>query len=268
MITLNGEKYLARALKSVEGIADEIVVVDCGSTDRTQEIARESGAKVFFRAWTNFSEQRNYSVAQASYDWIFTLDTDEELNEELRASLVAWKKQEAKFNVYEMPRLTMYLGAWIRHSGWYPNLQRRLYRKNAAKYSGIVHETLEFEGAVGHLSGDLLHYTIENFAEHETKVERYSTLAAEKMFDQGKRSWRAAVWFATPWTFVQSFLVRAGFLDGHRGMLIAQMAARSVKLKFQKLGMLVREERKNSARLRFSLWTSSGSGGADRVRLC
>lgn len=243
VITLNVEKHLARALKSAQGVADEIIVVDCGSTDRTLEIGREHGAKIFYRAWTNFSDQRNFAVAHANYEWIYTLDADEELSEELRNSLLEWKQQEAKLNAYEMPRLTWYLGGWVRHSGWYPNLQRRLYRKGAAKYSGIVHETLEFAGAAGYLKGDLLHYTVENFAEHEEKAERYAGLAAQKMFDEGKRSWRAAVWFATPWTFLQNFFLRGGFLDGHRGALIAQMAARSVRLKFGKLGELVREEK-------------------------
>jgi glycosyltransferase involved in cell wall biosynthesis len=248
VITLNGEKHLARVLKSAQGVADELIVVDCGSTDRTLEIAHEFGAKVLFREWTNFSEQRNFAVSEAKHEWVFTLDSDEELGDELRNSLIVWKRQQAMFNVYEMPRLTMYMGGWIRHSGWYPNLQRRLYRRDAAKYSGIVHEKLEFEGRPGYLKGDLLHYTIEDFAEHEAKAEKYSALAAQKMFHEGKRSWRAAVWFAAPWTFLQSFVIRAGFLDGHRGALIAQMAARSVRMKFQKLGALVHEEQQNKTR--------------------
>jgi glycosyltransferase involved in cell wall biosynthesis len=248
MITLNGEKHLARALKSAQGVADEIIVVDCGSTDRTADLAREFGAKVFSREWTNFSEQRNHAASRATCEWIYTLDTDEELSEKLRTSLLEWKLGEANFNVYEHPRLTWYMGDWVRHSGWYPNLQRRLYRKGAAKYSGAVHETLEFEGKPGYLEGDLLHYTVENFAEHEAKAEKYSKLAARKLFDEGKRSWRAAMWFAAPWTFLQSFFIRAGFLDGRRGALIARMAARSVRLKFRTLGALVCEERLNKTR--------------------
>jgi glycosyltransferase involved in cell wall biosynthesis len=248
MITLNGEKHLARALASVKDLADEIVIVDCGSMDRTLEIAHEFGAKVVFREWTNFSEQRNFAASQARYEWIFALDSDEALSKELRASMFEWKSRVAGSQVYEMARLAQYLGGWIRHSGWYPDWKQRLYRKDSAKFKGIVHETLEFEGRPGRLHGDLLHYTIDNFAEHEAKAERYSTLAAQKMFEQGKRSWRAAALFATPWTFVQSFVIRGGFLDGYRGALIAQMAARSVRLKFQKLGALVREERSQKSR--------------------
>ena len=246
MITRNEEKNLARALESAAGVADEIIVVDCGSTDRTQVIAREHAAKVVYRAWTNFGDQRNFAVAQSSHQWIYALDADEALSDELRAFLLDWKQREPEFQVYEGPRLANYLGGWIRHSGWYPNLQRRLYRKDAAHYEGIVHETLVFDGKLGRLKGDLLHYTIETFADHEAKVESYSTLAAQKMFDAGKRRWRAAMWFATPWTFLQSFVFRAGFLDGHRGLLIAQMAAKSVRLKFQRLGAIVQQERRNS----------------------
>lgn len=248
MITRNEERNLARALQSIAGISDETIVVDCGSTDRTIEIAREHGAKVVYRAWTNFGDQRNFAVTQSSHEWIYTLDADEALSDELRASLLEWKQKEPEFAVYEGPRLTQYLGGWIRHSGWYPNMQRRLYRKDTAHYDGIVHETLVFDGKIGRLRGDLLHYTIETFADHETKVESYCTLAAQKMFDAGKRSWRAAMWLATPWTFLQSFVFRAGFLDGYRGALIAQMAARSVRLKFRRLGALVQQAKGNSNR--------------------
>lgn len=248
VITKNEEKHLARALQSVAGVADEIVVVDCGSTDRTQEIARECAATVFYRAWTNFGDQKNYAAAQATNDWIFTLDADETLSDELRTTLLEWKSQEPRFAVYEVSRLAWYIDGWVRHSGWYPDLQARLYRKSATRYEGIVHESLDFSLRRGRLQGDLLHYTIGDFAEHEEKVERYSSLAARKMFEQGRRSWRPALWFATPWTFFQTFVIRGGFLDGHRGALIAQMAARSVRLKFQRLGALVTEESKSHAR--------------------
>jgi len=248
VITFNEEKNLARALKSAQDVADEIIVVDSGSTDHTEEIARGHGAKFFFRTWTNFGDQRNFAMAQASCEWIYTLDADEELSEQLRASLLEWKKTQARLNAYEMPRLTWYLGAWIKHSGWYPNRQRRLYRKSAGRYHGIVHETLVFAGDAGHLKGNLLHYTVESFAEHEKNVERYSTLAAQKMFDVGKRKWRGAMWFATPWNFLQSFVLRLGFLDGYRGALIAQMNARTTRLKFAKLGKLVAAEHASKAR--------------------
>ena len=244
LITLNEEKNLARVLNSLQGIADEIVVVDCGSTDRTQEIARQRGAKVVTREWTNFAEQKNAAAAAAANDWILSLDADEELSERLRSSLLEWKQQAPAFTVYETARRAWYAGKWIKHSGWYPDFQRRLYRRDAAHFSGIVHESLQFAGKPGRLDGDLLHYTLNSFEEHQEKVERYSSLAAQQMHGAGKRNWRAAMWLATPWSFLQNFLLRGGFLDGHRGALISWMAARSVWLKYGKLGKLIEDERR------------------------
>jgi glycosyltransferase involved in cell wall biosynthesis len=244
LITLNEEHNLPRALASLKGIADEIVVVDSGSTDRTAEIAREHGAACFVRAWTNYAEQKNFAAARTSNEWILSMDADEELSCALQSSLLEWKKRAPKFRVYEIARRTWYLGAWIKHSGWYPDFQRRLYRRDAAQFSGSIHESLQFEGKPGRLQGDLLHYTVRSFEEHEKNVERYTTLASEQMFAAGKRSWRGALWLATPWSWFQNFVLRGGFLDGYRGALIARMAARSVRLKYAKLGKLIATKRR------------------------
>lgn len=246
-ITLNEEKDLPRALDSVRGVADEIVVVDCGSKDRTQAMARERGASVFERAWTTYDEQWNFAASCAGNEWIFVLAADEEVSPELRAELLEWKLQEPKVRVYEMPRRAWYLGAWIKHCGWYPDYQRRLYRRDSARFAGIIHEVLQFEGQPGRLRGDLFHYTMDSFAEHEDKVERYTTLAARQMYEAGKRSWRTAMWLATPWTCFSTLVLRGGFLDGYRGWLISRMAARSVWLKFRKLGKLIAAERRGNA---------------------
>jgi (heptosyl)LPS beta-1,4-glucosyltransferase len=241
IITLNEERNLPRLLDSLSGVADEIVIVDSGSSDATLRLAAEREAVVHARTWNNYGEQKNFAAGCASNDWILSLDADEELSPELRVSLIAWKQSEPHFAVYEMARRAWYLGAWIKHSGWYPDYQRRLYRRDAARFEGIVHEALRFTGEPGRLQGDLLHYTVGSFAEHEQKVERYTDLAARQMYDAGDRSWRAAMWFAAPWSWFQNFVLRGGFLDGCRGALIARMAARSVRLKFAKLGRLVRE---------------------------
>jgi glycosyltransferase involved in cell wall biosynthesis len=244
LITSNEEHHLPRVLRSIEGVADEIVVVDCGSQDRTREIAQAHGTKVITRAWTDFAQQKNIAAAAASNDWILSLDADEELSPELRESLLAWKQKEPEFAVYEFARRAWYLGRWINHSGWYPDFQRRLYRRDMAQFSGIIHESLRFEGRPGRLKGDLLHYTIRSFAEHEEKVERYTTLAAQQLYLAGKRSWRPAFYLATPWSWFQNFFLRGGFLDGYRGALIAQMAARAVRIKYRKLGQLVEDATK------------------------
>jgi glycosyltransferase involved in cell wall biosynthesis len=246
LITLNEEENLPRALASLIGIADEIVIVDSGSTDRTEEIARENGAAFFFRAWTNYADQKNFAAECATNDWILSLDADEELSSPLHTSLWNWKKHESERSVYEMARRTWYLGAWIKHSGWYPDFQRRLYRRDVAEFSGIIHESLRFEGKPGRLNGDLLHYTVRSFDEHQENVERYTTLAAQQMFAQGKRKWRAALCFATPWSWFQNFVLRGGVFDGYRGALIAQMAARSVRRKYSKLGKLIAAKRRSA----------------------
>lgn len=239
LITLNEEENLARALTSLAGIADEIVVVDSGSTDRTGEIARAAGAAFVERTWTNYADQKNYAAECANNDWILSLDADEELSSPLQTSLLSWKKRGPEYSVYEMARKTFYLGAWIEHSGWYPNFQRRLYRRDQTEFSGLVHESLRNAGKTGRLSGDLLHYTVRTFDEHEANVERYTTLAAQQMYAEGKRQWRGAMWLASPWSWFHNFVLRGGFMDGYRGALIARMAARSVRLKYAKLGKLV-----------------------------
>jgi len=246
IITLNEEHNLPRLLASLTGIADEIIVVDSGSTDHTQAVAVKHGAAFHFREWTDFAEQKNFAASLAQTDWILSLDADEELSSALHASILDWKKREPQFDVYEVARKAWYLGAWIKHSGWYPDFKKRLYRKSAAEFAGSLHETLRFERASGRLMGDLLHYTIRDFSEHEENVKRYSTLAARQMYAQGRRRWLGAFLFATPWSFFQNFVLRAGFLDGYRGLLIARMAARTVQLKYRKLGRMIAAQKNTS----------------------
>ena len=247
IVAQNEEDNLPRVLKSVAGVAEEVVVVDGGSQDRTQEVAREHGAKVFYRAFTNHADQKNYAASLASQDWILLLDADEEISTELKHSLLEWKSQTPEYAAYEMSRLTWYLGAWIRHSRWYPDYQRRLYRRDKTKFSGVIHSALDYKGAIGRMRGDLLHYTIRTFAEHEAKLETYTTAIAKEMFERGERNWRGAMWVAAPWSWFRHFLLGAGFLDGHRGALIAQMAARGVRLKYRKLGELVKAEKRSQS---------------------
>src|SRR5262249_3412167 len=146
-----------------------------------------------FRKWTQYAEQRNYAANLATSEWIFSVDADEVLTSELQTALLDWRKRATQFDVYEMARRTWYLGEWIRHSGWYPDFKKRLYRKGRVQFAGSLHESLQYEGKCGRLAGDLLHYTIHEFAEHEVNVERYSTLAARQMYELGRRSWRGAL---------------------------------------------------------------------------
>lgn len=243
IITLNEEHNLPRALASLQDIADEIVVVDSGSIDRTCEVARQHRALVLSRAWSGYGDQKNFAAEHATNDWILSIDADEELSPELRESLGAWKAVPPAAAVYEFARRVWYLGAWIKHSGWYPDYTSRLYRHDVTRFVGSVHESLEYGGQVGRLKGDLYHYTVRSFEEHVARVNRYTTLAAEQMFSAGRRRWRVDMVVAPPWTWLRSFVIRGGFLDGRRGWLIARMAARYTYLKYRKLGLVVRDSR-------------------------
>ncbi len=240
LITYNEQSDLPEALESLRGVTDEIVVVDSGSTDRTCEIAQSLGARVVLRPFTNFGEQKNFAAGQAAHDWLLSLDADERLSGELRESVAAWKQSEPECAAYQMNRKPNYLGGWIRHSGWYPEYCVRLYRRDCARFVGALHESVQVNGRVGRLPGELLHYTIRSLREHYAKMEAFTTRAAEDLYAGGRRHWRGGMWLAAPWTLLQRFFFQLGFLDGYRGALIAWTSARYVWLKYRKLGVLVR----------------------------
>jgi glycosyltransferase involved in cell wall biosynthesis len=276
LITFNEERDLPTALASLAGVADEIVVVDSGSTDRTCEIARQAGARVIIRAFTNFADQKNFAASLALHDWVLSLDADEALSPELRASIAAWKKRQPEHDAYEIARRTNYLGGWIRHSGWYPEYQVRLYRRDRRRFDGAIHESVraigdsaeppsetqdygnsgragQHEHSPARLSGDLFHYTIRTLNEHYAKQEAFTTKAAEDLFARGRRRWRGAMLVAAPWALVNKFMLQGGFLDGYRGALIAWTSARYVWMKYRKLGVLAR-----GGKLRDRPWPQAG----------
>jgi glycosyltransferase involved in cell wall biosynthesis len=239
LIAHNEELDLPRALGSLSGIADEIVLVDSGSTDHTCEIAREYGARVYTRKLNGFAEQKNFAASFSSNDWLLSIDCDEELSPGLRSSLLSWKQQQnPDQNAYAFSRMTNYLGGWVRHSGWYPEFKVFLYRRDKGSFVGTLHERVQVAGPVGRLEGHLYHYTVRSFAEHKAKIDAYTNLAAEDMFAHGRRSWRAAMIVAPPWTFLQKLVFQLGLLDGWRGWLIAGLSAKYIYTKYRKLGRL------------------------------
>jgi len=239
LITYNEEADLPQALDSVAGVADEIVVVDSGSTDRTREIAEASGARVESHAFGGFAEQKNFAASLATHNWVLSLDADEALSPELRTSLTEWKRCMPGSSGYELARRTFYLGGWVRHSGWYPDRAIRLYRRDRARFVGTLHETVRTDDPVGRLRGDLLHYTVRSLPEHYAKIDVYTTRAAQDLYAGGRRHWRVRKWIAAPWTLLQKFVFQLGFLDGYRGAIIAWTSARYVWMKYSKLGVLV-----------------------------
>lgn len=240
LITRDEESDMPRALASVAGIADEIVVVDSGSRDRTCDVARAAGAKVVTRDWTDYSDQKNFAASLAAHDWILNLDADEEPDPRLRTSLAQWKDTQPEAVAYWMRRKACYLGRWILHSGWYPDPKLRLYRKDKARFVGTVHESLTVEGPTAWLEGELLHYTMNTLEDHLRKTRRYSALSARQLAQSGRRGWLLYFLFAPPWEFFRRFLLQQGFLDGTRGILIAAVSTYYVFLKYWKLGILLR----------------------------
>jgi glycosyltransferase involved in cell wall biosynthesis len=234
IITLNEQKNIIRAIESLR-CCDEVLVVDCGSNDRTTEAARNLGARVIESEWRGFAGQKNLAAAEAANDWILSIDADEALSEALEAEIWRIKKEGPKFDAYTMPRMAKYLGRWIMHSGWYPDRKVRLYDRRKAKWIGdFVHESVRVDGAIGHLKCNLLHHTCDSLSEHLRTLDRYTTLAAEEMVSQGRKVSWADLALNPAWTFLRTYFLKAGFLDGAEGLAIAYMGAFYNFLKFSK----------------------------------
>ena len=218
--------------------ADEIVVIDSGSTDDTRQIAAACGARVIENIWPGFAAQKQYAAAQASYDWIFSLDADERVSEELRSSILALRELDEPqlADGYLISRRAFYMGRWIRGGGWYPDRQLRLYNKSRGEWKGPhIHESVKLsQGArVAELAGDILHYLGGDAAEHHRLIgERYAPLGARQMFEQGRRTSPLKIAFVGPATFARSFILKGGFRDGLAGFSIARFAAHHAFLKY------------------------------------
>lgn len=234
IITYNEERNIARAIESLR-CADEILVVDSGSSDRTAEIAAKLGARVLEHNWAGYSEQKNWAAAQASNDWILSLDADEALSETLEAEIWHVKKTGPTAAAYTMPRMAQYLGRWILHSGWYPDRKVRLYDRRQASWEGkFVHERLKVDGSVAAFDAPLLHFTCQSLSEHLRTMDRYTTLAAEQLVEQNRRVSAPQLLLRPWWEFIRTYVFKRGFQDGVEGLAIAWMGALYVFLKLAK----------------------------------
>ncbi len=244
IITLNEQSHIERCLESLKDLADEVIVVDSGSHDRTLEIAQRYGARTFVRDWTNYSDQKNHAAALASHDWILSLDADEALSPELLLALLDVKQGQPDFSAFEFSRKALYLSRWIEHCGWYPDIKPRLYRRDRAGWQGAwVHESLRIEGRVQRLNGDLLHYTCESISEHLRSIDRYTTLAAQELYSRGTKSGVFRSSFSAASAFFKTYWIRQGFRDGTQGFLIACFASYYNLTKYAKLWELERQNR-------------------------
>jgi glycosyltransferase involved in cell wall biosynthesis len=246
IITKNEEKNLPRCLKSVH-FADEIIVIDSGSTDRTIEIAQEAGAKVYRPEWRGFGPAKQEGVDRASSEWILSLDADEELTPELAAEIQRVMCDGHDYAGFRMPRRTRFLGRWIYHCGWYPDYLLRLFRKAKGGFDGaIIHEQVRVDGTCGRLKGEILHYSYPSLENYLEKFNFYTTIGAEQAFEQGKTAGVSAIALKPIASFIRHYIIKRGFLDGVEGLTISVLSSISVLVKYAKLRELRRQAGNNT----------------------
>lgn len=243
IITFNEERNIERCIRSVDGLADEVIVLDSLSTDRTEEICKSLGVRFESRAWEGYSESKNYLNSLVTTDYILSLDADEALDPSLRAEVLK-VKTDSNPQIYSVNRLTNYCGRWIKHSGWYPDIKARLFPKEGSYWNGaIVHEELIFpeDLKIIQLDGHLEHYSYYSFEDHRARADKYSSLTAQKMHQAGKSASILKPYLSALGRFVSMYLLKAGFLDGKMGFKIAQISAQSNVFKYKELRSLNRE---------------------------
>lgn len=235
IITLNEEKNIARCLDSLKGIVEEIIVVDSLSTDKTKEICESYGVTFIEHAFNGYQDQKNYAMAQASFDYVLNLDADEVLSPELQKSILE-AKRDFKFNGYRFNRLTNYNGHWVRYCGWYPDCKMRLVKKSLAQWTGgQIHEYLKVEGPEKVLSGDLLHYSYESIAAHIAQANKFSTMEAIEHVKRGKKVSLYRLVTRPVFQFFKDYIIKKGYKDGLTGFIICTINGMYVLLKYAKM---------------------------------
>ncbi|UCF90827.1 MAG: glycosyltransferase family 2 protein [Desulfobacterales bacterium] len=238
IITFNEEKNIGRCLDSLRDVADEMLVVDSFSTDRTQKICIAKGARCIQNSFAGHVEQKNYAMQQGRYDCILALDADEALSDELKQSIADAKRQWS-CDAYRFNRLTNYGGKWIRHCGWYPDAKIRLWDRSKGQWGGInPHDRVVMEkgSRIGHLAGDLLHFSYPTIGDHLSQINRFSDIAARAAYARGRKSNLGADILLNPaFTFVKKYFIKLGILDGYVGFVISINSAYGKFIKYIKL---------------------------------
>ncbi|HSR51837.1 MAG TPA: glycosyltransferase family 2 protein [Acidobacteriota bacterium] len=269
LISFNEEEKIEDALSSLRGIADEIIVVDSFSSDRTPEICRRFTEHVIQREWPGYRAQKQFATDQASHPWVLSLDCDERLSADLRSELRDWKRRpEGPEKGYAIPRQTYFMGRWIRHTTWYPDLQMRLFRPDSGRWrGGRVHESFRLKNGTvqGRLGGHILHFTYSDLSEYLGQLDRFSSLAAADYLDRGKGVGPLRVALTPPLVFLKNYILRRGFLDGRAGLAVSFLSAVSVLFKHLKLWEL-RGRGPKKQRPRSNSQGSPGQTGGGRTR--
>jgi glycosyltransferase involved in cell wall biosynthesis len=240
IITLDEAAHIADAIDSAAW-ADEIIVVDSGSVDDTLAIARARGARTETRAWTGYVDQKNFAASLANHDWIFSLDADERIPPALASEIRTLLTTEPPRGGYRVPRVTFHLGRWVRTTDFYPDYQTRLYDRRKGRWQGrYVHESVTVDGDTGQLTTELQHYSYRDLSDHLDRINGYTTLAAQQMYESGRRAGALDLLLHPPAAFLRNYVLRRGFLDGTAGLTLSLVNAYSVLLKFAKLWELQR----------------------------
>jgi len=237
IITLNEERNIGRCLDSVKDIADEIIVVDSFSTDRTENICKQKGVRFVKHKFEDYINQHIFADSLVTQDYILSLDADEALSDELQKS-IGEIKMDFETDAFTMNRMTNYCGQWIKHCGWYPDKKLRLYHKNAGEWSGMkIHESFSLKEGISitHLQGDILHYSFYTISEHINQANKFTNITAQVAFDKGKKASNLKIFFSPIVKFLRDYFFNLGFLDGFNGFLICQISANATFLKYVKL---------------------------------
>ncbi len=248
IITLNEEKNIARCIDSVKCIADEVIVLDCFSTDHTVKIAHSKGAIVHQQKFKGYIEQKNCVLQLASYDFILSLDADEAIDKKLSDAILK-EKEHFIYSAYRMNRCNNYCGRFIRHGLWYPDRKIRLFDRRFARWGGMnPHDKIELADhcSIKHLPGDILHFSYNSIEEHIQQNNRLSTIAAHSLYKSGKRIHRIRLLVNPGWAFFKGYFLRLGFLDGFYGFIIAVNTSHQTFLKYIKLYHLQRSVTKKT----------------------
>lgn len=240
IITYNEEEFIDKCLASIEGIADEIIVVDSFSTDGTEDVCKKYNARFVKHKFDGFRDQKNYALKLASYNNILSLDADEALSDRLKESILAIK-DNWKYDGYLFNRRSNYCGKWIRFSEWYPDRQLRLFYSDHGRWGELnLHEKfIMSNGAkVGKLRGDLLHWPFISLQDHLDKMRKYSVIGAEEFHKAGKKANVFTPYIHLVWGFIRSYIIKGGMFDGHNGFLICSLYAKSTFSKYKRLRYL------------------------------
>jgi glycosyltransferase involved in cell wall biosynthesis len=235
IITFNEERKIERCLESISW-ADEIVVVDSHSTDHTVEICKRFTERVLIRDWPGYIEQKNFAIEKATHDWIFAIDADEEVSPQLQEEIKRLKHFGFMTAGYQMPRKVYYLNRWISHGTWYPDYKIRLFNRKHGKWGGInPHDKIMLTGKCVKLRGDLYHYTYDNLRSHILQINSFSSISAAELKKRGKRPSLLNIVFNPLIKFINSYIIRRGFIDGVAGFYIAVIIRFEAFLKYIKL---------------------------------